>query len=323
MSELLYDTLEACLKELENGADIEAVLARHPQIADELRPILHASVAARSMAGAEPSPDALRRGRARLLQRAAEMREAEAALNKRKIPLFPRLAISFALVVIFFMISGTSLLNASAGALPGERLYTVKRSAENIRLLLTIDPSARTALETQFYYERLSEVTALLAQGQVAPVEFAGIYLQVDGQVFVSGIQIVILDSTILPPQGIQDGNAVLVFGATTPNGTVQANTIHLLGNPSVAPPGDSTPTPAPTMQIKPSSTPLPTHTVMPTPTLLPTIIIPQPTQIQPPTNAGNGNSNQNSGNNNDNDDNKNDNGDDDGDDDDDDDDDD
>ncbi len=40
----IYDVLEICLQELENGADMESVLARYPELAAELRPILKASV---------------------------------------------------------------------------------------------------------------------------------------------------------------------------------------------------------------------------------------------------------------------------------------
>jgi hypothetical protein len=304
MSEQLYDALEACLRELENGADLESVLARFPELSDDLRQILKTALAAKRLAPSGPSPDAVRRGRARLLQHAAEMRETAVkrgtGAGKSRTLLFPfsqRLAIVFSVLVLLFTVSGISgigLVTASASALPGGRLYPVKRGWENIRLMFAIDPNTRTSLETQFYYERLSEVTALLAQGRVAPVEFAGIYLQVGGQVFVSGIQVIILDSTTLPREEIQIGDAVLVFGTTTPNGTVQANAIQLLTNPSVVPPGDPTPLPIPTTQVKPISTPLPAPTVMPTPTLQPAITIPQPTQTQPPTNNGNSNQNNN-----------------------------
>jgi hypothetical protein len=50
MNEKLYEALEVCLNALETGADIEAVLNLYPQLADELRPLLEASVQARSLA---------------------------------------------------------------------------------------------------------------------------------------------------------------------------------------------------------------------------------------------------------------------------------
>lgn len=84
-------------KNLRTARSLETVLARHPKFANELRPILQASLKARSLAGSEPSPEAIRRGRARLLQRASEMKEAKASSNKRVIPIFQRLALSLGL----------------------------------------------------------------------------------------------------------------------------------------------------------------------------------------------------------------------------------
>lgn len=246
MSELLYNTLEICLRELENGADIESVLARHPQIADELRPILHASMAARGMAGAEPSSDAVRRGRARLLQRAAEMRESKAAPHKRKTSLLPRLVISFALVMMFFVISGTGLLNASAAALPGERLYTIKRSVENVRLMLARDPDVRAALETRFYFERYAEVTKLLEENRVADVQFAGVFTRINNRVYVAGIPLIVMDE-MAAADDLTNGSAVLVVGRTNTAGAVEvfsfesppAGAIVPLGKPIIVQAGE------------------------------------------------------------------------------------
>ena len=113
----LFDTLEICLQELENGADLETVLANYPDLAAELRPILNASITARTRSAAvsAPSAGAIRRGRAKLLQRASEMREQKVAPRKRMIPIFQRLAISLTLTTIF-LASGTGLVGASSSS---------------------------------------------------------------------------------------------------------------------------------------------------------------------------------------------------------------
>ena len=51
----LYEALEICLKDLEKGADLESVLFRYPDLADELRPILEASAGAKGIAAPAPS----------------------------------------------------------------------------------------------------------------------------------------------------------------------------------------------------------------------------------------------------------------------------
>lgn len=263
MSENLYEVLEDCLREMEGGMDLESVLVRRPKLADELHPLLKASASAKRLAGGDPSPDVLRRARARVLQRAAEMREAESLPRGRSIPAIRRLLISFALTFLL-LISGGSLLRASASALPGERLYSVKRGWENVRLALILDPNARAALESHFYYERLSEVTRLLAQGRTAPVEFAGIYFAAGDRLYVAGIRIVVPDFALLPSVPLENGMAVRVRGKTTADGMVQADSIQLLPGGSSVPAG----TPPP---IPPTSTPTftpqpPTLTPSPTP---------------------------------------------------------
>ncbi|MCL4269658.1 MAG: hypothetical protein KJZ72_08935, partial [Anaerolineales bacterium] len=149
----LFDALEICLQEVESGKDIESVLLRYPDLADELRPILKTAVKARKMSAPEPAPEVVQRGRARVLQHAAELREVKFAPRRRGIPVFQRLALSFALL-LFLLVSGTGILSASASALPGERLYSVKRGWEKVRLFFIFDSEARELLADEFENER-------------------------------------------------------------------------------------------------------------------------------------------------------------------------
>ena len=232
----LYDILEICIQELENGADMDALLARYPSFAGELRPILKASVEARSMAQ-EPSPEAVRRGRAKLLQRASEMREAKFAPRKRVIPFFQRLAISFTMTALF-LASGTGLVGASSTALPGENLYPVKLTWENVRLFFTFDHATREMLEHTFGNERLHEVSELLNEGRHETIQFSGIYMKVNDLHYVSGIQVAILDTTSLPVDELVNGVAVTVTGRTNAAGFVDAESIQLLPPGTVVPAG-------------------------------------------------------------------------------------
>ena len=229
----IFDALEVCLQEIENGADMETVIARFPNFAVELRLILETSLKAKSMSAAEPSPEAIRRGRARVMQRAAEMRESKAAPRKRVIPAFQRLALSFSLAAML-LLSGTGLLNASASALPGENLYPVKRTWEGLRLLLIFDPQARTYLEDQFEYERLEEVNELLVEGRDEIIQFAGVFMRVNGVSYVSGIPVVLSADLQLP----ENGAAVILTGQTNSQGMVEVISFELLPDGTVVPVG-------------------------------------------------------------------------------------
>jgi len=229
----LYDVLEICLQELENGADLESVLARYPDLAEELRPILKASIMARTRIVSDPAPDVVRRGRAKLLQHASQMREAKVAPRKRMIPFFQRLAISFTLATVF-LASGTGLVGASSSALPGENLYPVKRTWEDLRLFFTFDSDRKGFLESEYENERLDEVGRLLTEGRHETIQFAGVFSQANGVMYISGV-------TVLIPANLQtpvDGATVVVTGRTNTQGFVEIDSIELLPAGTIVPAG-------------------------------------------------------------------------------------
>lgn len=232
MNDKLYDVLEICLQEIENGVMLESVLKRFPDLANELRPILKASIKARSLASA-PSPEAIRRGRARLLQRASEMRELKIAPRRRVIPIFQRLALSLGLTATF-LLSGTGLVGASATALPGENLYPVKRTWEDLKLFFIFNKDDRDAVKSQFEIERLHEVNELLAEGRHELIQFAGVFMQVNGVNYVSGVTVLIPANLQLP----ENGAAVIVTGRTNAQGFVELESIEPLPDGAFVPVG-------------------------------------------------------------------------------------
>jgi hypothetical protein len=232
----IYDVLEQCIGDLENGVELETVLVRHPDFAEELRPILKASVLARarSLSTPAPSPDVVRRSRAKFLQQAAQMREAKAGPRKRMIPFFQRLAISFSLTALL-LTGGTGLVGASSSALPGEHLYPVKRTWEDLRLFLTFDHNRKAYLESEYDNERLTEVSHLLLEGRDETIQFAGVYMQINGVMYVSGV-------TVLFPANMQlpaDGATVFVTGKTNAQGFVEISAFELAPAGTVVPVGN------------------------------------------------------------------------------------
>jgi len=234
MNNKLFDALEICLQEIKNGAEVEAILARYPELAGELRPILNTAAKARKMAVPGPSPEAVRRGRARVMQRAAELREAKLAPRTRRvIPAIQRFAMAFTLAAMLLM-SGSGLVNVSASALPGEHLYPVKRTWEDLRLIFVFDQNARRMLEDEYESERLHEVTELLGEGRHESIQFAGVYMLVNGASYVSGVQV------ILPAGGLQpdNGTPVVITGRTNAQGFVEIDSINALPDGVVVPVG-------------------------------------------------------------------------------------
>jgi hypothetical protein len=230
MNNRLFETLEFCLRDIEQGADVGVNLARHPDLAGELRPILEASVKAKAMAVPAPSGEVFRRNRAKLLQHAAEMRERKVAPPSRRIWSVPlRRALVMLAVVVLLFVSGTGLVRASSTSLPGDNLYPVKRIWERMSLWFTFDTAIREKLEYEHENERLEELSELLALGRSAKVDFAGyVTRQSVNEWRVSGITVFISFDTRLPNEQVVTGAAVRVRGQTV-DGGVAAERVELL----------------------------------------------------------------------------------------------
>ncbi len=234
MTEKLFDALEVCLQALERGEDVESALHRYPDLAAELRPILESSLHARTLAAFEIPDGAVRRGRARLLQRAAELREAQRA--PRRSFLFTFRPVAVALMLVIFFLGGTGLVRASSGALPGDNLYPVKRGWEEFSLLFVADEVEREGLELEHENERFEEIRELLARGRTENVTFSGYVIAINGdQLNVGGLP-VRTSGVALPAQPVTAGAAVRVSGVTQPDGTIQASRVTFLPADAVIP---------------------------------------------------------------------------------------
>jgi hypothetical protein len=230
MNERLYEALEVCLNALEAGADLGSVLKRFPDLQDELRPLLEAAQKAKTMAISEVPEKALRGGKMRVLQHVAELREGKRKQRRRwSMFAFPRLATSLAIALIF-LLSGTGLVSASSGALPGDSLYPVKRTWEDVRLALVVNPTSREHLEDQYEQERLHEVDELLVEKRPETITFTGMVTdQIGDQWKVSGIAVQITSSSQLPLVPVLVGSSIMVSGRTNAQGFVEAEHITFL----------------------------------------------------------------------------------------------
>jgi hypothetical protein len=227
----LYEALEVCLQDIELGEDIETSLLRYPDIADELRPILETSIHAKGLSASVPSENIMRRNRAKFLQRAAELRQVQVKPSKTFgwFSSIRRAAITLVVLAIIFL-SGTGLVRASSTTLPGDNLYPVKRTCEDLALLFTFDSLRRNSLEVEYENERLEELYELIAQGRSAEVDFAGVVTQQNGAEWrVSGIRVIVSSETDLHDGPVVVGDAVRVFGITQRDNSVLADRIDQL----------------------------------------------------------------------------------------------
>jgi hypothetical protein len=114
--------------------------------------------------------------------------------------------------------------------LPGENLYPVKRTWEDVRLLLVFDAEGREELEDEYENERLEEISELLAESRLATVSFDGVVEQIVGDRWlVSGIVLQIDPDSDLPAEPVTVGNSVTVIGRTNSDGFVEVERVELL----------------------------------------------------------------------------------------------
>jgi len=237
MTDPLFDALEICLQALERGQTLESALKPYPALESKLRPILVASLQARTLAVSSVPAQVQRRGRARMLQRAAELRKTNRSSVRRKIAFLPRMALAFGLTAAF-MLSSTGLVSASSNSLPGDQLYPVKRTWEGVQLAFVLNEQGRESLQSEFEQERLNEIDELLAQNRSQPVTFSGLVLQrKDGRWLISGVPVLVTDQTRFASSQISDNMPVVVMGVTGSNGVLNAQEIQALQPGSMLPP--------------------------------------------------------------------------------------
>lgn len=275
MDSALEIKLIDCLDALESGEALDQILARYPQDAAALRPALETALALPRLQ-VEPSLAARAASRDAFLSQADALREAQPARRPRALL---RILRTFATLALVLIIGGTALITLSTPALPGDALYGVKRTIEEIRLSLAAD---RTIVAEQLEQTRRDEVATLIDAGRIQEVEFSGIIESMQGDVWQISSLTVLLNSNTQIDGDAQLGRSAFVRGLTGAN-RIDARTIRIEGDDRPFPTTTTTPSPTPS----PSNTPAPTSTITTTPSasVTPTST-PSPTQTPTPINT-------------------------------------
>ena len=117
--------LDTCLTEIEEGAaSIEECLARYPEHAAQLQPLLRA--ATKLSRGRDVVPDPSYKMRARSQLNTYMQQHPQ---RKRVSPILWRVSIAFATVMLLFLASGTAFAQQ---AVPGDTLYNWKLTSEHL-----------------------------------------------------------------------------------------------------------------------------------------------------------------------------------------------
>jgi len=176
--------LDECLSQLNSGVtDLETILARYPEEADRLRPLLRVARAVRETPQPVPSPAAKAVGRQRLLVAAARKRQQREAARRGmrryldELAAFlnwvgqssqpvRRAAVLVVAVLMMMVVTGVGVTQVAARSLPDTPLYPIKLASERIQLALASSPAERARLHITFGERRLQEAQALARSGR-------------------------------------------------------------------------------------------------------------------------------------------------------------
>lgn len=280
------DILDACLKAIEREeATVNDCVARYPHV-EGLRELLIAAHDARTMG----RPIMSMAARTLLEQRLITKMKSSPRGSRRFARLWPRVPVTLAATVLLILVMAAGLLRLSGGAIPGDILYGIKRTAEQVSLAFASAPE-RPAVLAQIADARLGELATLASRGwpmnKALPDAMSSLYAA-------AAAQPVPAVRAALYAKGIQTMAQLAASGHAAPS--LMAALLGI-ATPTVTPTlividtATDAPRNAATAIVTDTVTPVPTRIAPRVPTRIPPTV--QPTPV-PPTasNGGNGGSN-------------------------------
>ncbi len=168
MPETVDNILQDCLDLMRRGTPANECLAIYPEFAEELAPLLAASVRAENLLVRPMGASSRSRIKANVF---GEWNRRHAPKRRWwNLPTFapfaPRWAAVAATLAVALMLGGSGTVLASGYSIPGDALYPVKQVREEVRLWLTWSPEAKVDMYTRLVNKRADEIRTLAAAGR-------------------------------------------------------------------------------------------------------------------------------------------------------------
>ena len=168
MPETIDNILQHCLELMLRGTPARECLALYPEFAEELAPLLGASVRAENLLVRPMGVVSRSRIKATVFgewnRRRAPKRRWWAL--PAFAPFAPRWAAMAATLAVALMLGGSGTVLAAGYSIPGDALYPVKQVREEVRLWMTWSPEAKVDMYTRLVNKRADEIRALAAAGR-------------------------------------------------------------------------------------------------------------------------------------------------------------
>lgn len=228
--------ITAALDDLDQGHKLEEILARYPQVSEDLRPILEIA-SGLSELPARPSQKAREASRRRFLDEAKRLRQNGG--RQGALPVWRRFMYAFGSVALLLALLGVILIPPADEAIPGDILYPVKRGAESLQLILAPD-AEKEALRETYERERNHEVYEMLELGRDGRAGYVGVVKSISPESWeIGNITARITPSTEI--SGEPEVGARVEAHCRIENREVIAESLTILEPPSeIGPPGDA-----------------------------------------------------------------------------------
>ena len=159
--------LDECLERMIKGETVEDCLARHPEHAAELEPLLRTALETREAIAVTPRPEFRQRAGNEFQAAVRDMQpQGSGGFFKRQISWIAPVAIVIGLLMV-----GSGTVLAANSSLPDEPLYRVKLSTESVQLAFTPSSLGKAELYARFADRRVAEIVKMAEKGEVEQVE--------------------------------------------------------------------------------------------------------------------------------------------------------
>ncbi|GIW08966.1 MAG: hypothetical protein KatS3mg061_0023 [Dehalococcoidia bacterium] len=286
------DQLEQALRALAAGSSPEEGGGQSAAAA-ELVPLLHLAQELRELEQLAPTPEWKAATRARLLAtraapeslppispRPAAPPPVHAAAGSRGWG-FARILGLAAALVLLLLSSLSSIERAVADSLPGDPLYPVKRSLEELRYTLAAEPELKSSVALEAAERRITELKVLAERGQPLPAELASDYARALDRAVTELGQSSSRQATERAAERLQEQARALATLPVAPSALTEASEALRSARQRLAEVNHRVPAPA---ERQPTTPPAPVAFPTPLPERSPTPPAGEATAAQPPT---------------------------------------
>lgn len=166
MAEQFENILDECLDRLRQGDGVEQCLARYPERAAELEPLLRVAMASQKASSAVgPRPEFKARTRYEIQSRLHDKERKTEPGKASLVGWMPRWAVVVASVVLIFLLAGTGTVAASGTSMPDDTLYPVKLATERVQLRLSRGDIRKARVNVRLADRRIKEIVYLAKKG--------------------------------------------------------------------------------------------------------------------------------------------------------------